>query len=337
MNVVIVTHRRPELLESTLNSLAKCTISNSNLRTIVIENGTQSGAEQVVNSAARCLSPNTLFIESRRKTVALNRALCECCDDDLVVFLDDDVSVHPDVLVHYHSAALKYGRGHYFGGPTAVEYEVSPEPWLIRYLPPSAVGTNLSNSNREVRFPASFLGFNWAAFARDLKLCGGFSAEFGPGTLTGMGDESYMQYRMNQAAIVGRYIPDALVWHYVPLERCSAAWAIARASGAGINAGIFYEHRRRTKGLPGKIRSTLRNLRRRTRKQDIMDLLLMRQTGRYWAKYTAAWISGFWRGMNHGALKQPLEEVNWRDSGLKDSEPDEGSQQRCCRPESPTL
>jgi hypothetical protein len=43
----------------------------------------------------------------------------------------------------------------------------------------------------------------------------------------------------------------------------------------------------------------------------------MRATGRYWAKYTTAWIGGFWKGVKHGAVAQPLDEANWRNSGLK--------------------
>lgn len=319
MHLVIVTHRRPELLELTLNSLARCKIPTSRLHTVVVENGSQSRANQVVNSAAPHLNTKYLFIESRRKTVALNRALRECEDDDLVVFLDDDVRVCPELLIAYHDAAVNYGRGHYFGGPTDVDYEEEPPNWLKRYLPPSAVGHLRDWSGGPVMYPACFVGFNWAAFASDLKMCGGFSTEFGPGTLTGGGDESFMQYRMNQAGIFGRYVPDALVWHYVPAERCSPAWALARASGAGVNAGIFHEHWHRTNGqLSRKLRSTLRNLRRRTRNQDLLDLLLMRAAGRYWAKYTAAWIGGFWKGVKHGAVVKPLDEANWRNSGWKD-------------------
>jgi GT2 family glycosyltransferase len=313
MHLVIVTHQRPELLERTLNFLAECKIPPSRLNTIVVENGGQTGAEQVVNFAAPALNAKYLFVESHRKTVALNRALRDCDDDDLLVFLDDDVRVSPELLIAYHDAAQNYGRGHYFGGPTAVDYEVRPQHWLVRYLPPSAVGIDLDNSN------TFFLGFNWAAFADDLRLCGGFSTEFGPGTLTGGGDESFMQYRMNQAGIFGRYVSDALVWHYVPAERCSPAWALARASGGGMNAGILHEHWRRTRGLPPqKLRSTLRKLRRETHKQDLLDLLMMRPVGRYWAKYSMTWVTGFWRGVKHGALIKPLDDANWRDSALKD-------------------
>ena len=65
-----------------------------------------------------------------------------------------------------------------------------------------------------------FLGFNWAASASDLIRMGGFNEERGPGTVS-RGQETDMQERMLKDGMRGRYLPDALVWHYVPRARCS--------------------------------------------------------------------------------------------------------------------
>lgn len=47
-----------------------------------------------------------------------------------------------------------------------------------------------------------------------------------------------MQVRLLQAGLVGRYVPGAMVWHFVPASRCSREWALTRAYRKGIAQGL---------------------------------------------------------------------------------------------------
>jgi glycosyltransferase involved in cell wall biosynthesis len=177
------------------------------------------------------------FHPQGNKSAALNAALSEL-SDELVLFFDDDVRFSPQVLAAYYEAASTASARSYFGGPTAVDYEVVPPEWLRELLPLSAKGFSWSNGKFVDR--PCFLGFNWAAFANDLKQHGGFRIEFGPADVERCptGGETMMQIDLMHAGFRGVYVPQALVWHFVPAERCSPEWLLDRSYRNGIQLGL---------------------------------------------------------------------------------------------------
>jgi GT2 family glycosyltransferase len=236
ISVVIPTHGRPDLLTRTLASLAECELPESYRELIVVENGSRDGAEAVVAAAAEQLNARYLHYEQGNKSAALNHVL-ELLDDGLIVFFDDDVRLERNVLVAYAEAAANRDAGTFFGGPTEVDYETVPPDWMRTFLPPSAVGRKLPEHTATVREPV-FLGFNWAAFAADLRRVGGFDTNFGPGSPSfSTGQEASMQRMLLDAGCEGRYVKDALVWHYVPSSRCTMEWALKRSLQGGISQG----------------------------------------------------------------------------------------------------
>ena len=137
--------------------------------------------------------------------------------------------------------------GRFFGGPTGVDYEQEPPAWLKSFLPTSALGWEWPGPGDVVN-KAAFLGFNWAAFARDIRAAGGFDANRGPGSPTGStGQETDMQRRLLAAGLSGLYVPEARVWHYIAADRCSPDWAIARNYRQGVEHG---KQRALDDGLP---------------------------------------------------------------------------------------
>ena len=121
----------------------------------------------------------------------------------MLVFLDDDVRADVAVLESYAIAASAAGRGHFFGGPVAPEYEETPPPWLLKFLPTSTRGYDSSRTTWEW-----FLGYNWAAYGDDLKRVGGFDERLGPGGICGgIGDETELQMRLRAVGLHARYSP----------------------------------------------------------------------------------------------------------------------------------
>jgi len=218
--VLIATHDRLELLRRTLDSLSECTQPEAYRSTIVVENGSKSGAENIVQTHAETLKARYLYTPRSNKSHALNLALQEI-NDGLIFFTDDDVRFHPEVLARYTKAAEGADGGIYFGGPTDVDYEEAPPDWLVSSLPYSAKGWD---QDSDWDYP---LGFNWAAFAQDLKRLDGFDEKRGPGT-GNVGQETDMQQRLAEAGVEMRFVPGALVWHYVPEERCNPRWVLKR-------------------------------------------------------------------------------------------------------------
>jgi hypothetical protein len=232
---------RKELLRRTLASNAQAQCPPGYVKTIVVENGRERTVEGVVGEFHGSLAADYLFYPQANKSAALNALLATVTDDHtLLVFTDDDVRVAPSWLALYEQAAAQWGRGHFFGGPLSIDYpDGPPHPWTQPFLPASVMGWEWDGP--EAVAEPVFLGANWAAFAGDLRLAGGFDAARGPGAPNGStGEESAMQTRLLAHGMTGRYLPQARVWHYVPSERCSADWAIQRAHRHGVSAGLEY-------------------------------------------------------------------------------------------------
>jgi GT2 family glycosyltransferase len=236
--IVIVSHDRCHLLERTLASLAACDIPPAHTATLVVENGQQFGAERVVAEADPRLHAEYLFEPSSSKSRALNRAVAQLTDE-FIVYLDDDVRIAPHTVRRYIEAATEHVQGFYFGGPTGADYEQEPPEWLRKHLPASANGFSLSDATRHVNRPC-FLGFNWAAFANDIRRVGGFPEHIGPGAPGGqtIGEESEVQRKLLATGMQGLYLPDAMVWHHVPKNRCTTAWVKERCHISGLVIGL---------------------------------------------------------------------------------------------------
>jgi GT2 family glycosyltransferase len=232
--VVIATHGRGDLLARTFASVAQCERPQGFRGTIVVENGGRGEAERIVREAPGVLEARYLFEPVGNKSRALNAALARITDG-LVVFLDDDVRVGPDLLEVYAAAARRAGRGRFFGGPVSPDYEAAPPEWLTAFLPPSA--RRWCPDEAELATRPFFLGFNWAAFADDLRRVGGFDERLGPGSDVGIGDESDVQRRLAAAGVTAVCVPQALVHHWVPRARCSPEWALERAYRTGVRSG----------------------------------------------------------------------------------------------------
>ena len=247
--VVIATREREALLARTLACLAECRRPEGFAGTLVVENGRRAGAERVVRNAPAGLDVRYLFEPAGNKSKALNAALAQV-DDGLVVFLDDDIRVGPDLLEVYAQAARRVGAGQFFGGPVEPEYEEAPPGWMLEFLPKSARGWR-PRDPAQLKLHPLFLGFNWAAFATDLRGLGGFSEHLGPGSDAGMGDERDLQIRMVAAGVEAQYVPHALVHHWVPRDRCSPQWALERAYRHGVWRGLLTPEDRETLTIAG--------------------------------------------------------------------------------------
>ena len=203
---------------------------------VSIENGSREGAENEVADLPERLNARYTHRERGNKSYALNEAL-ETIKDGLVVFFDDDVRVDPGTLVAYSEAASDHDGGVFFGGPVEVDREEDPPEWLNPFFPSSALGFDLVSSRPSQN---KYIGFNWAAYTKDIKEVGGFDPRLGPGALSGtaVGDESDLQQRMMKNGVHPIAVSQAVVTHHVPAEHTTLRWLLQRKYYVGIFAGI---------------------------------------------------------------------------------------------------
>ena len=237
--IIIPTAYRHDRINSTLESLTHCHKPESFNATIVVENGPKTNVEQIISRYKENLSIRYLYVERPNKANALNEAIKQA-GESFIFFSDDDVRYSKDVLTAYASAAARRKGKEFYGGPVKIDYAKEPPPsWMHEFLPPSAKGFEVNSGSNELRRGRLPLGFNWAVSSEDILSVGGFNPIFGPGSsYTSLGDETDLQARLLDSGFRGVYVPDALVWHYVPPERCNKRWLLKRAYNWGTERGV---------------------------------------------------------------------------------------------------
>ena len=244
--VAIAAAGRPALLARTLESLSRCIKPAGYAGTLVVENGPPSGISSVVQGFGRQHRFRYLYTKEANKSHAMNVAL-EHLDDAIVMFTDDDVRFDPAILTAYMQAAEGVEGGQCYGGPLGIDLEGEPfPPWLMRYLPPSAVGWELDAVTKTRLRKPWFIGPNWAAFTRDVWAVGGHDPRVGPGTKAdSTGEETNLQRRLHLHGVEGYYLPDARVWHFVSRKCGSPEWILHRAYRHGLGWGVVRRTRLR--------------------------------------------------------------------------------------------
>lgn len=291
--VIVPTHKRYELLDRTLRSLADCRIPPSLTGVVVVENGSRSGAEKLVSGYQSALPMRYLFSEDGNKSRALNKAL-QGAGNRFVVFFDDDVRIHPDTLVSYAREVGDQERGLFLAGRCLPEYEEEPPPaWLQPYLPHCAMGWTPASVKQPLTTPDA-LGFNWGAFAADIASAGGFDERRGPGT-GALGDETTLQQRLLANGVAGFYIPDALVWHFVPRERCNPDWAASRIERVALSFGMDLRSAPRARQLQRGLVAWTKMIGMTAALRTASGA--MQEPRRYHLQYWASYYRGLLRGL----------------------------------------
>jgi GT2 family glycosyltransferase len=314
--VSIATSGRPDLLHRTLTSLGECKLPPGYSETIVVENGIRAGAEEVVKASRPELKVRYIHSQWANKSAAMNAAL-KTVDDCLMFFTDDDVRFDPRILCHYSMIAGALGKRYYYGGPINVDYDAPPPRWLRQYLPYSAQGWKLNESEGCIG-STKFLGSNWAAFSENLRAAGGFNIDRGPGSHSGStGDETEMQERLLSRGLKGVYLPKAYIWHYVPSNRCSPDWAIQRIHCHGIEEGARAVRECSKPRMMPPWRISIRYLKGILRAG--MWTLSMRPELRFKAKHRRSYDRGLMKGvrLQYKAAKMPVINISGLVKSLK--------------------
>ena len=253
INVVICTHDRLQLLQRTLESLQHVEQPPTFEHFWIIENGSDSGAQQMCAEFASTLPLEYRNLKPKGKSRALQYSLDEI-RRGLVIFTDDDVRVVPGWLKAYAKQSTQSGPNFFYGGPLYIDYEVAPADWMLSHMPPSVRGWQLDNPTAPITKPC-FLGANYAAYVENLQAVGGFKTSLGMGaTGNPIGEEFAIEYRLLANGYKAMYVGDAPAWHYVPRNRSSIRWVLNRYERIWFTNGMTdnkHHPGRRIFGIPG--------------------------------------------------------------------------------------
>lgn len=238
--IVIPTYNRNDLLKRLLQSIVDAIRPETLVGIWVVENGVKSGSDGVVDAFKDKLNVYYLYEDLAGPSFARNKGIIDSNADFLILF-DDDIRIDINTLIAYENAFLKYGEDFFYGGPLHIDYEFKPEDWLLKYLPWSAQGGDLGDVEKLVSEPL-FLGANFAISRKLFDKCGKFDSHCPVGQTGLLGEETRLQQRFLESGAKGIYLPNAVVWHYVPSERCSEEWALDRQFRHGLTYAALFKN-----------------------------------------------------------------------------------------------
>jgi glycosyltransferase involved in cell wall biosynthesis len=235
-DVVIPTYCRPELLLGLLRSIDDGIVPSSLGRVIVVENGHQSGAQDICALRFNNIQPIYVFVEQAGLSGARNCG-ARLSTEDVILFLDDDLKLSSDTLNAYSVAFARDGSRAFYGGPLTPDYESAPKECVLSLLPHSVTGFSLGDHDLRVDEPI-LLGGNFAIGRSLLAEHGGFDGVSAEGRNSGgVGEETRLQERMLERGVTGIYVAGANVKHHVPASSVSFRFALRRRWRTGFGEG----------------------------------------------------------------------------------------------------
>lgn len=239
ISVVICTYNRERYLPQLFDSILNQTLSRSEFELILINNNSPGNTEELFNGFKRS-NPDidsSYFLETNQGlSFARNRGIKES-NGEYITFLDDDAFIETNYLHRITSAFQANAVIEAIGGKILLHYETIVPKWENKYLN-SLLGfydkgdVTFVYNQAHNDYPR---GSNMAFKLDLLKKIGAFDVTLGRvgGNLMGGEEKELFDriYGYNKNCTL--YIPDAVVYHCVPIERTTKDFIIKQALGTG--------------------------------------------------------------------------------------------------------
>jgi hypothetical protein len=215
IRVAVCTNREPDAVRPCLDALAR---EGADVLVVVSGGSGAFPAAHVLHEPRPGLS------------LARNRALAACADDDILAFVDDDALVESGWLAALHAAWADAGeRTACLGGPIRPRFPAGRPAWLSDALLPALTVLD-HGPDPLVLDPetTTVYGANISFRVGPLRAVGGFDPAFGhSGARVGFSEEDEAERALHAAGHEIRYDPRPRVAHVIPPERARLG-AIAR-------------------------------------------------------------------------------------------------------------
>lgn len=242
LDVIIPTYNRSELLKRTLDSLLRARVPEAlSVRVTVVDNNSKDETRQVIEDYISRHKDRIsyLFEKQQGRSAALNAGIA-ATDGDLVGMIDDDEEI-ADSWYERIYAAFSTGEVDFIGGSCQPRWGGEQPVWLPKAYP-AVIGW--IDTGQEVRvfgqdYDGILMGGNAVIARATLQQVGYFSTALGRRgkRLLSVEDED-MTARLLAAGARGMYLPDLVIYHYIPPERLTKhyhrRWCFWRAVSLGV-------------------------------------------------------------------------------------------------------
>jgi glucosyl-dolichyl phosphate glucuronosyltransferase len=258
LDVIIPTFNRQEMLARTLDSLFAAVVPRGlEVRIIVVDNNSTDGTKELILSRAKENEARLSYVFEPRqgRSSALNAGIA-ADDGDLIGMIDDDEEIDE----HWYEcvyATFSEREIDFIGGPYIPRWGAQAPDWLPRdYL--GVIGW-VEGGEKVVaydeKYPGILMGGN-AVLTRDvIKRVGSYNTSLSrTGTRLLAGEDEDMYKRLLDAGARGLYIPDLIIYHYVPPERLTKRYFRRWCFWRGVSLGLLERESRsgvaRLAGIP---------------------------------------------------------------------------------------
>ena len=246
IDVILPTFNRESLLQRTLDSLLAATCPASlDVRIVVVDNGSTDGTRAIVRRAQDRFDGRLryLFEPASGKPYALNAGIA-ATNGDLIGLIDDDEEVDERWFecIAREFAADARGSLDFIGGKVLPRWEAARPPWLgdgylgvIGWVDPGPEARPMDAS-----YPGILMGGNAVIRRRVLDAAGPYSTALNRtgARLLGCEDED-MYHRLLALGARGRYVPDLVIYHYVPEARLTKSYFRRWCFWRGVSLGVM--------------------------------------------------------------------------------------------------
>ena len=220
LTVAICTWNRSALLRQTLGRVVEIERPQCEWEIVVVNNNCTDDTDQVIAEFSNRL-PIRGIVERTQGLASARNAAVSAARGEYIVWIDDDVLVDRRWLVTYLEAINRWPEAVVFGGPIKPVFEGEPPKWLTESWdeistvfgarPPGEEGF----IGNKIRLP---MGANYVVRTQVQRRFP-YNPRLGRiGTSGMLGEESQVLGSMlaKDTGAVGRWVPEALVEHWVP-------------------------------------------------------------------------------------------------------------------------
>jgi glycosyltransferase involved in cell wall biosynthesis len=242
LSIVFATYQNEEILQKSLESY--CLIETKyQWELIIVDNAEREETRRIINAFQSKLPIHFIEKSEPGKNNALNKAL-PFIKGKLVMFTDNDIIPHKNLVDEYVNAANNYPEYEIFGG------KILPDITLPKWIDMTSSSTrgafgilDLGDKDVEVDPVASIWGGNMM-LRKEVFIQGfTFNGIIGPkGANYVMGSESELLARLKTSGYKAMYVAKAVVKHQIREEQLSIPWLAKRSFRSGKGEGYQYEY-----------------------------------------------------------------------------------------------
>jgi glycosyltransferase involved in cell wall biosynthesis len=243
LDVIVPTYNRHTLLDNTLRSLRRADVPQGlEVRVTVVDNNSNDCTPDVVERWQAEFEGRLhyLFERQQGRSSALNAGI-RATDGDLVGMIDDDEEIDAGWYARVH-AAFSEGQVDFIGGPYVPRWGASPPDWL----PMNYVGViGWIDGGKQVvaydeNYPGILMGGNAVLTRAILNRVGLYLTSLSrTGKRLLAGEDEDMYARLLAAGARGVYLPDLIIYHYIPPERLTKPYFRRWCFWRGVSRGML--------------------------------------------------------------------------------------------------